>query len=205
MIQHYLGSVYRWTCDMCGYHRVNTGIETTSLIQARHICEVDMDGFPVEHGKSLIIQSWEKLDRLIDTIKNPDRPEHEREFAKAQALGVAQVMVIFTRPHFNSERDISIEALARWTARQEGEERVTLGTSVARAAADLGVSLGTKAGSPASSARSAAPTSRPAPSRQFAPDEVTAIKNAHSMGFGNSDIAKMFKCTEANISAVLAS
>lgn len=195
MIEHYLGSVYRWTCDVCGYHRTDTGIETTSLIQARHICEDNMTGKPV------VLSCWEELDRLLDIIKDPNQPQAYRDNAIAEARGASRILVKWTAPHYRTTEDISREALKRWTARQAGEEPYTLGTVVAQASADLAVSLGTKQGA----SRPAASTPRPAPSRQFAPDEVTAIKNGSSMGWDNKMLATAFKCTEDQIKAVLAS
>lgn len=193
MLEHYLASVYRWTCDTCGYHRTDTGVENTSLIQARHICEDNMTGKPV------ILSCWEELDILMDRIKDP--AEVDRDGAIAEARGAAKILVKWTAPHYRTTQDISREALRRWTARQQGEDPYTLGTVVAQASADLAVSLGTRTGTAAPAVR----TPRPAPSKQFTQEEVTAIKNGHSMGFSLKDLATAFKCQESNISAVLAS
>lgn len=160
-----------------------------------------MDGFPSPQGKTVVLLCWEELDALLDIIKDPSRPQHERDGAIAEARGAARVLVKWTAPHYRTTTDISREALRRWTARQEGEDPYTLGTVVNQASADLAVSLGTRTGT----ARPAASTPRPAPSRQFTPEEVTAIKNGSSMGFSLKDLATAFKCAESNISAVLAS
>jgi len=177
---------------VCGYHRTDAGIETTSLIQARHICEDNMNGKPV------ILSCWEELDAIIDRIKDP--AEIDREGAVAEARGMAKIIVRWTAPHYRTTQDISREALRRWQARQAGEEPYTLGTVVAQASADLAVSLGTRTGTAAPAAR----TPRPAPSKQFTEEEVTAIKNGHAMGFSLKDLATAFKCQESNISAVIA-
>lgn len=206
---------YRWTCDLCGYHRASSPLEDTCLIQARHICPED----PLsENMKTVILICWEKLDVVMDELMplaaqsklDPLGPGHltaegwaRLDQVKAKARGMAEIMAVWSAPHFRDADAIAHEAAARWQARQAGEERHTRGTVIALAGADARATYALERAGARPSGRRTTTASTFVPSKQFAPDEVVAIKNAATMGFPLEDIAKMFKCTEANIKKVL--
>jgi predicted DNA binding protein len=190
---------FRWTCDLCGYHRADSGVEQTNLIHARHVCPED----PMANGKTVILLCWEELDKVIDKIKDTSAPEQFREVAKYQAQGMAAIMVKWTAPHFRTTADISAEALARWQARQAGEERHTRGTVIATAGPDLRATFALEGRSSSGARPVRTTTPRPAPSKQFTPDEVAAIRAAFGAGADMKMLTTAFKCSEDNIKTVL--
>ena len=156
-----------------------------------------------DNQKTVILLCWEELDKVIDTIKDPNVPEQFREVAKYQAQGMAAIMVKWSAPHFRTTADISAEALARWQARQAGEERHTRGTLVSTASADLHATFALERAGARPSRPARTTTPHPTPSKQFTPDEVAAIRAAFGAGADMKMLTTAFKCSEDNIKAVL--
>lgn len=209
MIEHHMGEVHTWTCDTCGDHRTDYGLEATCLIQARHIC----GGANMPEGKTVILLCWEELDKVMDefmplyaamrggTIALGD--EARLEHLKAKARGMAEIMQYWTLPHFRTADEIAKEATARYRARVAGEERETLGTVVGRAGVDLAATYARQGVStrPAPTARAAAP--KPA-AATVKPQDAAAIKNGHASGlFSVEELAKMYKLTVQQVTSIV--
>ncbi len=107
-----------------------------------HACNTTTKGGIVTKGKSIIEQTWEKIDSRVDEImalnakvreldeaKAPDMKGYidRLAFAKGAATGLAEVLALMTVPHFRTPAEISTEAGERWKARQAGVPHVTPG------------------------------------------------------------------------------
>lgn len=111
-------------CDEenCFMHMtVNTEEEQTHYL-ANHGCPYWGGESKVSWSvtKTLVQQLWEKLDREVDEIKgNPNAAGVEYHQHRARAI--AECIIIFMKPFFETADDIVRESMERWKARQRGD------------------------------------------------------------------------------------
>lgn len=158
-----------------------------------------------------VIESWDKLDAaVIELLEGnwPDQadgsPHPERIRLKGVCRGMAELLALYMKPHFETADQISAEAAKRYKARKAGEEYTTPGLTPQTFGQPRtrewkeGIN---KSSTPAKSA----PT-KIAVTDRFKPTELAAIKAAHEMGMMNvTELAKMYKVTEDVIQEVIAS
>lgn len=95
--------------------------KVTTLTYTPYPRKVDMD-----QGRGHLLNIWEKLDTELALIKQ-DVGGHYAEYHKARAGALAEVLAGLMAPFFTTREEITREALARWTAKQEGRDHVTPG------------------------------------------------------------------------------
>jgi len=76
----------------------------------------------MSYGPTLLQQTWDKLDFLMDELKDIDRGDYNTDAIKGEMRGVAFVLSLFMQPHFTTVQDIAREAKKRYEMRQAGEE-----------------------------------------------------------------------------------
>jgi len=159
-------------------------------------------------GKMVVLICWEILDGVMDELMPLAKQEKEATILlgdeqrlfelKAKARGMAEILCVWTVPHYRTANDVAKEAARRYKARVEGNtEYVTLGTVIALASADLAISLGTKA-----TPRKPTPVATKITVKPF---EQTAIKLGASSGmFTEAELAGMYKISIDEVRAVIA-
>lgn len=214
-------SAVRWTCPDCDDHRTDN-IETVEFIQARHVCK----GVNVDNTKTVILSCWEELDATIDLLMPHVEALKNAESAtigaqalvdglKMKARGMAEIMAHWTVPHFRTADEVAKEAMVRYRARKAGEEHHTPGTVIALAGADLAASYERQGVSDKPSAATIATIKRmagekkvpPAPVKiTVSPKDQLTIKHGKSSGmFTEAELAMMYKISEAEVRAIIAS
>lgn len=92
------------------------------------------EGIVSPSGRHLLLETWNHLDSKVDIIMSPqvgpgdnEVEAKERERAKYEARGIAEILQKFMSPFYNEADDIVREAVARYKARQSGTEHETKG------------------------------------------------------------------------------
>lgn len=87
--------------------------------------KIDMPGY--SQGRNALLHFWKKLDTDIDTIRSLQTNDYDREYAKAHATALSE-MIAYLMPQFYADQTaILAESMTRWTARQEGREHESPG------------------------------------------------------------------------------
>lgn len=208
------------------------------MLQAKHWCK--------ESGmaQTIILSCWQELDLIMDKMMpladraNPKKPQQgaledfelaELAELKAQARGMAKILVLWTQPVFNSPEAIAKESMARYRARQSATKHYTPGTEIALTGEDLqefykqyGVTskhspdgYGTPANAPvidpaterklptAPQARRRAPAAPKPPAKVVDEKTAATIRSALASGmFSKDDLAKMYKLSVSQVEAI---
>lgn len=112
------GDVFACPEEHC-YYRVLMRNEESS----KHSCPFrgqTTNGWSITMG--LVEQIWGFLDESIDIVKSATATEEEKATAGIQARAFCKTLSLFTRPIFVTEDQIGKEGMARWRARQAGDD-----------------------------------------------------------------------------------
>lgn len=174
--------------------------------------KVDMNA-----GESLLRKTWELLDSKVHVIlREPNGPGDnaieaaDRERARIEARGVAEVLAIHMKPFLTDTDDVVKEAVKRYKAKQAGERHETPGLSehLWDPNTNWDGSPRVKVASP-KSRPAAKPATRPkvdsASTKTLSSEEAEGIKSAVESGmFTKEDVAGMFKVSLATVEAAIA-
>lgn len=152
----------------------------------------------MDQGRNHLLTIWQKLDHCVDQIKSGSI---QAEYYKAQATAYADVIAQLMNMFYADVPAVSAEALARWTARQEGREHQSPG--LAEFEWDPATRFdGTVYSRDNEAAVIAAKGSKP--KVVFDEQKTTFIKHTLSNGQMTPEVlADMFNCTADDIKAVL--
>lgn len=148
--------------------------------------------------RTLLEQSWEMLDELVDKIFDGDLPADEKRDLQNQAKGVAQVLAIFMQPHFEFPHEISLEARKRWQARKAGEPYETAGLGSRRTEPPPGDNKY----QPIQQSQKVQRQSRSKPEPALTQANIDGIKNALAAGFTAEQLAPVYGVTPERIRQV---
>ena len=164
-----------------------------------------------EGNKTVILICWETLDGVMEELMPLIRQDKDGIIAlgdeerlcklKSKARGMAEIIAIWTTPHFRTADDVAKEANRRHKAREAGEEHTTPGTMVGNASVDLAVTFSNQ-GLKSNPTKAAPEKARPV---LAVSSEVRAqLINGFSSGFFTvSDLAKMYSISEQSVKSIV--
>lgn len=183
--------------------------KVTTLELAPYPMKVDMNP-----GQELLLKTWTLLDSKVDIILSEPNgagdnviEAENREQAKYEARGIAEVLALYMKPFYEKADDIVREAVARHKAKVAGEERDTPGLAEAiwnpQTTWDGKPRQLPSASTPSTRAKKRTPA-RPKPTRNLSPEELEGIRAALDSGmFDLAGVADMFKMTPAEVQSAL--
>lgn len=180
----------------------------------------------------LVEKMWAMLDAAIDKLQDESLPDEARAEARNHARAYSRVLVMFMEPVLPTANDVAKEGMARWRARQAGEERPIPGFMHARWKTITDGSAwypasGGYSSDPAQAIRNPSeemattgfknrtaaifdgmtqePRGRATPAKITIPEkDWPAIKAAVAADFPKAELAKMYATTLAQINLVVA-
>lgn len=158
-------------------------------------------------GPTLLQRTWDLLDAKVNFIMDDSlnaAPEKER--AKYEARGIADVLAMFMVPHFATSDDIVREAMRRYKAREAGDteyETAGLGSRRYEPPAAVVMARADEARKPAKT-KTRAPSTPRATGKKI-PDAAieTSLKGIQSKMFTPAQIGSMYGMTAAEVKAQL--
>lgn len=151
---------------------------------------------------TLLEESWELLDELVDKIMDPDTPEDEKTAAKEQARGISKVLAIFMHPFFELPSEISGEARLRWQARQSGDTTYQT-KGLGSRATEFPEGFRSENVLPATKPTRTTRQSRKPAEKQLTPADIEGIKAGKAAGFTDEQLAGVYGVSSGTIAKVV--
>lgn len=128
--------VFKGLTDMYA-HRRATGLSSasgdaagrwiitwTTAVSGERVTTMSFKTYPrkmdMDQGRNICLELWQRMDNLIDTIRDPAKQAIGVEGEKFAAMEVAGIIQLVMSPFYADTTTVLQESMARWEARQAG-------------------------------------------------------------------------------------